>query len=70
MTKIAVSEIRPLNDAAEIRDRQAETTEAVRLIDLRGRYLSVVFMILRKAYHSPEREAPLQWLSCSGCCTI
>lgn len=36
MTKIAVSEIRPLNDAAEIRDRQAETTEAVRLIDFKG----------------------------------
>lgn len=36
MTKNAVSELMPFRDASEIRESQAETTEAVRLINYKG----------------------------------
>lgn len=36
MTKKVISEIRPLNDATEIREKLSETTEAVRLINFKG----------------------------------
>lgn len=36
MTKKVISELMPCNDVSEIRDSQAETTEAVRLINHKG----------------------------------
>ena len=56
MTKKVISELTPSDDVSEIRERQGETTEAVRLIT-KGLYLSVVFMILRKVCLLRERAA-------------
>ena len=55
MTKKVISELMPYLDASEIREHQTETTEAVRHI--KGHYLSVVFMILRRLCPSLARAA-------------
>ena len=57
MTKKVISELMPYLDASEIREHQTETTEAVRLIQHKGHYLSVVFMILRRLCPSLARAA-------------
>ncbi|MBQ2747857.1 MAG: hypothetical protein IJF28_05235, partial [Firmicutes bacterium] len=36
MTRKTISELKPYNDVSDIRDAQAETTEAVRLINHKG----------------------------------